>query len=180
MMEISMEDFGKCIAVLISGMGRSMTREQVAVYHEMLKDLPLESLKNAVKLALCEHEYATIPSIATLRRLATERADSSGWAVACQQVTKAARLAFYEPERARKILDERSLAALEAIGGLGRLHDLDGENRGTFTAQFKNAYDALERDEAKNRLRTGIEVSKRDTGEARAVSGLAGRLGVPQ
>lgn len=180
MMEISLEDFGKCMAVLISGMGKTMTRETVSVYHEMLKDLPLESLKNAVKMALCEHEYATIPSIATLRRLATEQPDSSGWAMACRKVHQAARLAFYEPERARKILDERSLAAVEAIGGLGRLHDLDGENLGTFTAQFKNAYDALGRDESKKRVRTGIEVQKRDTDEAGAVAGLAGRLGVSQ
>lgn len=180
MTEISLEDFGKCIAVLISGMGKSMSREQVSVYHEMLKDLPLESLKTAVKLALCEHEYATIPSIATLRRLATERADSSGWALACQQVTKAAKLAFYEPGKAREILDKRTLAALESIGGLERLHNLDGENRGTFVAQFRNAYDALERDESKIRLRTGIEVQKRDADEARAIGGLAGRLGVTQ
>lgn len=177
MTEISLEEFGKCIAVLISGMGKSMPREQIAVYHEMLKDLPLESLKLSVKRALCEHEFATIPSIATLRRLATEQADS-GWALACRKVTKAARLAFYEPGNAREILDERTLAALESIGGLDRLHDLNGENRGTFTAQFRAAYESLERTENRTRVLTGIEGPKRDSIESGAVAGLANRIGV--
>lgn len=174
--EISLEEFGKCIAVLISGMGKSMQREQVAVYHQMLKDLPLESLQLAVKRALCEHEYATIPSIATLRRLATEQSES-GWALAMEQVSKAAKIAFYQPEVARALMDERTLAAVNAIGW-DRLHDLVGENRGTFVAQFRNAYEALERSESKTRVRTGIEGPKRDSIEARAIGGLAGRLGV--
>lgn len=175
--EISLEEFGKCIAVLISGMGKPMSREQIAVYHQMLKDLPIESLQLAIKRALCEHEFATIPSIAAIRRLATEQADS-GWALACQKVTRAAKIAFYQPDKVRDFLDQRTLDALESIGGISRLHDLDGENRGTFTAQFRSAYEALERTEATARLRTGIEAPKRDSIEARAVSGLAGRLGV--
>lgn len=176
MTELSMEEFGKCIAVLISGMGKSMSREQIAVYHQMLKDLPLEALQLAVKRALCEHEYATIPSIAAIRRLATEESES-GWALAMAQVSKAAKLAFYEPGAARDLMDERTLAAVNAIGW-DRLHDLDGENRGTFVAQFRNAYEALERTESKTRVRTGIEGPKRDSVEARAIGGLAGRLGV--
>lgn len=172
--EISLEEFGKCIAVLISGMGKSMQREQVAVYHQMLKDLPLEALQLAVKRALCEHEFATIPSIATLRRLATEESES-GWALAMEKVSKAAKIAFYQPSAARALMDERTLAAVNAIGW-DRLHDLDGENRGTFTAQFRAAYEALERSESKTRVRTGIEGPKRDSIKARAVSGLAGRL----
>lgn len=176
--EISLEEFGKCIVVLISGMGKSMPREQIAVYHQMLKDLPLESLQLAVKRALCEHEYATIPSIAALRRLATEQSES-GWALAMEKVSKAAKIAFYEPEAARDLLDERTLAAVNAIGW-ERLHDLDGENRGTFVAQFRNSYEALERTEAKTRVRIGIEGPKRDSIEASAISGLAGRLAVTE
>lgn len=176
MTELSMEEFGKCIAVLISGMGKSMSREQIAVYHQMLKDLPLEALQLAVKRALCEHEYATIPSIAAIRRLATEESES-GWALAMEKVSKAAKIAFYEPGAARDLMDERTLAAVNAIGW-DRLHDLDGENRGTFVAQFRNAYESLERTESKSRARTGIEGPKRDSVEARTIGGLAGRLGV--
>lgn len=174
--EISLEEFGKCIAVLISGMGKSMPREQVAVYHQMLKDLPLDALQLAVKRALCEHEFATIPSIATLRRLATEQADS-GWALAMAQVSKAAKIAFYQPEKARSLMDEKTLAAVNAIGW-DRLHDLDGENRGTFTAQFRAAYEALERTENRTRVRTGIEGPRSDSIEAGAIAGLASRIGV--
>ena len=94
-----------------------------------------------------------------------------------EKVSKAAKIAYYQPEAARALMDERTLAAVNAIGW-DRLHDLDGENRGTFTAQFKNAYDALERVGAKTRVRTGVESLKRDSVEARAISGLAGRLGV--
>lgn len=174
--EISLEDFGKCIAVLISGMGKSMPREQIAVYHQMLRDLPLEALQLAVKRALCEHEYATIPSIATLRRLATEQSES-GWALAMEKVSKAVKLAHHQPSLARSLMDERTLAAVMIVGW-DRLQDMNSENRGTFTAQFRAAYEALERSESKTRVRTGIEGPKRDSVEARAVAGLAGRLGV--
>lgn len=179
MNEISLEEFGKCIAVLISGMGKTMSREQIGVYHQMLKDLPLESLQLAIRRVLCEHEFATIPSIAAIRRLATEETGSS-WAKALDRVTKAARIAYYQPSEARALMDDRTRAALESIGGLDRLHELTAENRGTFTAQFRNAYEALERTEATTRLRTGIEAQQLDTIEARAISGLAGRIGVTQ
>jgi len=174
--EMTLEEFGKCMAVLMAGIGKPMSKDQIAVYHQMLKDLSLDALQLAVKRALCEHEYATIPSIAALRRLATEQSDS-GWAMAMEKVSKAAKIAFYEPEAARALLDERTLAAVNAIGW-GRMKELDGENRGTFVAQFRNSYEALERTEAKTRVRTGIEGPKHDSIEARAVSGLAGRLGV--
>lgn len=173
---MTLEDFGKCIAVLMSGIGKTMPKEQIKVYHLMLQDLPIESLEVAVKRALCEHEFATIPSIAMLRRLATEEADS-GWALAMKQVSKAAKIAYYEPEAARALLDERTLAAVNAIGW-DRLKELDGENRGTFTAQFRNAYESIERTQATTRVRTGIEGPKRDSVEARAISGLAAKIGV--
>lgn len=173
---MDLSEFAKCMAVLISGIGKPMPEERLRVYHSMLSDLSVESLQIAIKRALCDHEFATIPSIAMLRRLATEE-DNSGLALAMIQVSKAAKIAFYEPERARDLLDERTLAAVNAIGW-DRLAELNGENRGTFTAQFKNAYEALERTEVKTRLRTGIDGPKRDSVEARAIGGLAAKIGV--
>lgn len=145
-------------------------------YEMALGDLSIEEITEAVKTACRECQF--MPSGAELRKMAAGDSGSS-WASAMLQVSKAAKIAFYQPEKARSLLDERTLAAVNAIGW-DRLHDLDGENRGTFTAQFKNAYDALERDEAKIRLRVGADASKRDTDEARAIGGLAGRLGVTQ
>lgn len=143
-------------------------------YEMALGDLSIEEVTEAVKRAC--RECAFMPSGAELRKMASGDSGSN-WATAMEKVSKAAKIAFYEPGAARDLMDERTLAAVNAIGW-DRLHDLDGENRGTFVAQFRNAYEALERTENKTRVRTGIEGPKRDSIEARAIGGLAGRLGV--
>lgn len=143
-------------------------------YEMALGDLSIEEVTEAVKRACRECQF--MPSGAELRTMATGDSGSN-WATVMEQVSKAAKIAYHEPDIARSLLDERTLAAVMAIGW-DRLQNLDSENRGTFVAQFRNAYEALERSESKTRVRTGIEGPRRDSVEARAVAGLAGRLGV--
>lgn len=141
-----------------------------------LGDLSIEEISEAVKRACRECEF--MPSGAELRKLSKGDAGSN-WATAMEKVSKAAKIAHHQPELARSLLDARSLAAVNLLGW-DRLCNLDAETRGTYTAQFRNAYEALERTEATERLRTGIEGPERDSIEAGAISGLAGRLGVTQ
>jgi len=68
-----LEDFLKVMAVLQAGTQRTATPQTIRVYHHSLSDLSFEVLLRAAELSLMEHEYATIPSIALLRRLATEQ-----------------------------------------------------------------------------------------------------------
>jgi len=143
-------------------------------YEMALSDLSIEAVTDAVKQACRECQF--MPSGAELRKMAVGESGSN-WALAMVQVSKAAKIAFHQPDLARSLLDEISLEAVNLLG-FDRLKELTAETRGTYTAQFRSAYEALERTEATARLRTGIEAPKRDSDEARAISGLAGRLGV--
>ena len=68
-----LEDFLKVMAVLQAGTQKTASPQTIKVYHRCLSDLSFDVLLRAAELSLMEHEYATIPSIALLRRLATEQ-----------------------------------------------------------------------------------------------------------
>jgi hypothetical protein len=157
---VEFDEFLTSIAVLCAGVGKSLTPEAVEVYYDGLRDLSLESFRSAVKLALAESEFPVVPQIGTLRRLAIEAEESVAWPVACRQALDARRFAFYEPKRAREMMDRRTLQAVEAIGGMRRLADLTPETIGTYTSQLKTAFDAIGRQEKKDRVLSGAAKSK--------------------
>ena len=74
--QCSLDDFLKVMAVLQAGVQRTATPQTIKVYHRCLSDLSFDVLLRAAELALLQHEYATIPSIALLRKLATEQPTS--------------------------------------------------------------------------------------------------------
>ena len=156
MADICLIEFGKCMAALTAAIGKPMTREQTGVYFDMLKDLTVDQLQLGVKRALCEHEFATIPSVATLRRLAVETESGSEAVLASERVLRARKVAYYEPAKALEMMaDERTRQAMESIGGLGRLADLTSETVGTYAAQFRDAYAKLERAGNRERILSG-------------------------
>jgi hypothetical protein len=71
-----LEDFLKVMAVLQAGTQKMASPQTIKVYHRCLSDLPFDVLLRAAELSLLQHEYATIPSIALLRKLATEQPTS--------------------------------------------------------------------------------------------------------
>ena len=71
-----LEDFLKVMAVLQAGTQKMASPQTIKVYHRCLSDLPFDALLRAAELSLMQHEYATIPSIALLRKLATEQPTS--------------------------------------------------------------------------------------------------------
>jgi len=137
-------EFAKALAPLLVAIGKRLEHAQLEVYFAMLSDLTVEQLRTAVARALCEHEFSTVPSIATLRRLAVERDGSDAIVKASEMVLASRKYAFYEPDRARKLItDPKAMQAMESIGGMGRLADLTPDTIGTYAAQFRNAYQAL-------------------------------------
>ena len=85
-------EFITAMAVLESGSGKTFKdRAQLDVYFDLLQDLTFEQLRAGVKRALAEHEFATLPSIAMLRRLALETSVSGAWATEWAAVVKGIR-----------------------------------------------------------------------------------------
>lgn len=71
-----LEDFLRVMAVLQAGTQKMASPQTIKVYHRCLSDLPFDVLLRAAELSLMQHEYATIPPIALLRKLATEQPTS--------------------------------------------------------------------------------------------------------
>jgi hypothetical protein len=71
-----LDDFLKVMAVLQAGTQKTASPQTIKVYHRCLSDLSFDVLLRAAELSLMQHEYATIPPIALLRRLATEQPTS--------------------------------------------------------------------------------------------------------
>lgn len=66
------EQFAPIMAYLSAGMGgKPMPRETAEVYFDLLGDLQPADLQRAAREALREHKYATFPTVALLRELAT-------------------------------------------------------------------------------------------------------------
>jgi len=64
------------MAVLQAGTQKTASPQTIKVYHRCLSDLSFDVLLRAAELSLMQHEYATIPSIALIRKLATEQPTS--------------------------------------------------------------------------------------------------------
>lgn len=78
------EEFGTIIAYLSAGVGKEFTRHQAEVYFDLLGDLPLPALQLAAKRALLESKYPTLPTVGTLRELATDGAVGSSQLTAAE------------------------------------------------------------------------------------------------
>lgn len=97
-------DFAKAMAVLAAGVDKTMPKEQVLVYYDLLKDIPIPVLKVAVKQALIEHDFHTIPPVGLLRRLAVtvmqgpEMSPDEAWGHV-RNARRQYHLALYEPQQ---------------------------------------------------------------------------------
>lgn len=62
-------EFAKIMAVLVAGTGSpKATPEQLDVYYETLRDLPLETLRTAALRALMDHKFPSLPPIGLIRQ----------------------------------------------------------------------------------------------------------------
>lgn len=64
--------FAHAMAVLSAGVDKKMPTHQTMVYYDLLSDIPIDVLRVAIKQALIEHDFHTIPPVGLLRRLATD------------------------------------------------------------------------------------------------------------
>ena len=65
-------EFARVMAYLGAAVGKPVSAETAEVYFSLLGDLPAPALEAAAQLALLEHRFPTLPTVAQLRELATE------------------------------------------------------------------------------------------------------------
>ncbi|HEV7999128.1 MAG TPA: hypothetical protein VGP63_04560 [Planctomycetaceae bacterium] len=131
---------------LFAALGRSLDAEGWIMWHKLLCDLPLPNLDYAIARWLTEVDSG-FPSIAAIRKLAADHqhgtllgADEAFWLViqALQQHSP-----YYAPHEFRRALPALVCQALDSCGGPAWIADLATDNRTTYAAQFRRAYEAI-------------------------------------
>lgn len=113
------KEFAAALAVLEAGVGQSLTAEQAEVWFDVLKDLPPDALKTAVRRYLSQSEYPGLPPVGKLRKLAVEAVNGLPLtaAEAWERVRYAIRRwGFYGPAEAFRSFDDLTRRAVQAIG----------------------------------------------------------------
>lgn len=67
-----MVEFAKVMAYIAAASQKPVSPETVEVYFDLLGDLDAEVLRSAAKEVVLNHEYATFPTVAALRKAAIE------------------------------------------------------------------------------------------------------------
>ena len=115
----------------------------VAVWHEMLEDLPADVVSVAVRRMCATLRFP--PSIADIRQAVTDAVrDAAGVPIAGEawaRVSKAmSRWGYHRPEQARADLGEDIWRAVEMVGGWC---DVCMGERAVLSAQFERRYNAM-------------------------------------
>ena len=64
------DEFDRCMAVLIAGVGKAMPREQVDVWRDLLGDMTFDELKRGIVACLRHYKFAGFPSAGLIREAA--------------------------------------------------------------------------------------------------------------
>jgi hypothetical protein len=63
-------DFAKVLGYISAAIGKPLSADAVEVYFDCLGDLSLDALQAGAKRVVCEHKWATFPTVAELREAA--------------------------------------------------------------------------------------------------------------
>ena len=66
------KEFAQIVAYVATAIDKELPKDRIAVYFDLLGDLPFEVLISAAKKVVLEHPWATFPSAAELRQAASE------------------------------------------------------------------------------------------------------------
>jgi hypothetical protein len=139
---------------LFAAIGRSLDAEGWIMWFRLLGDIPLPSLDYAIARWLTETDSG-FPSIAAIRKLAIEhqRGPTLGAAEAflIVRVAMKQRCPYYEPAEFMKLLPSLVRDAVAACGGPIWLAELRADQRTTYLAQFRRAYESFAASESRTR-----------------------------
>lgn len=146
---MSREEFLRVTAYITAASDKPLSQDRLEAYFDLLGDLPYEILLTAAKRVVLEHPWATFPSIAELRKAATE---STQGTIATLTAAEAWALAWkcigntdpeVEGSFARASFDLPAIV-IEAIRTFGLMAMCYGkEPIGVVRAQFTAIYEQL-------------------------------------
>ena len=179
-------EFTIAMAVLEAGKGKSLTDEQLEVWHDCLKDLPLAALQTAIKRYLCEGD--DWPSIAKIRNLAGSamHGEALSPGAAFGRASDALRrIGFVDGDggidcvaEAKEKLDAMTWEAIEGLGGWPAFCESPERERATLRAQFRMAYEGVAAQTAK--LKALPESVRPQIGKSPAPALVAESLKLPE
>lgn len=65
-------EFAEIVAYISAAVQKPLAKDATAVYFDLLGDLPVAVMRSAAKKVVLEHQWATFPTVAELRRAALE------------------------------------------------------------------------------------------------------------
>lgn len=171
------EEWCPIMAYLSAAVGKPMPHAQGEVYFDLLADLPAALALLAVRRAVAEGRYPTVPPVGVIRAAAAEAAGAAAptwpeaWALACRA---ARRYGLLYQSLALASLPPPARRAAEAVGWRALCDAAEGD-LDTLRAQFRDAYGAMaEREGREMRLPADLR-----PGVARLAGGI-GALPGPQ
>lgn len=129
-------------------MGKTATKEQVEVYFDLLNDIRADVLMEAARRAVMQHEFATIPPVATLRKIAAEiQGNVTGLSAmaALSGVRKLIREyggAYADAEDMRKAMAKMPPQVAACVQAFGWMNLCESTNPDTLQAQWRMNWDA--------------------------------------
>ena len=166
---MNLDDFGRALDALQVGTGKTMTPEQIEVWFQCLKDLPLPALQTAITRYLCEGD--DWPSIAKIRKLAGSAmyGECLSFGESFDAMLSAIRQhGSYNEQAARAKLDGLTWISVQGLGGWDAVCDSPTDQRSTLRAQFRMVYEGLrQREESHRALPESVRPRIENPGQGR-------------
>jgi len=177
------DEYAAVHATLFTACGRPTNEQMIATWWQLLRDIPVQTLKQAVYRWLAETDSG-FPTPAALRKLAAEfeHGPLLGPDEAFLLVTRALQRhsPYYEPREFCLALPPLVRQAVESCGGPTWIADLDIADRTTYAAQFRRAYEAIAaRANLARRLPESLRPRLADHAPAPAIARVAEALSLP-
>lgn len=141
--------FGELMAYMASAAAKPVDEHTARVYWDCLRDIPQAVLEPAVKRAVCEQVYATLPPVATIRRFALEVTHGTRLAaheaqnIAGRAIRKAGG-PYAEAEDMAKALAEMPPEVAGFVRRFGWTRIADADDPEIFRGQWRMAWDAAQ------------------------------------
>ncbi len=144
-------EFAAIVAYLEAATGKSPAAETVAVYWDLLHDLPADTLRRAARRVALEHAWATFPSAAEIRRAAVAPPGDQPSAWDAWGLVRLA-VGRYGLSRGADALAGLPALAKRACEAIGWADLCDATEGAVVRAQFVRCYDALAESEVRRAL----------------------------
>lgn len=153
---MTLREFAPLMAYLAAAAQKPAPAETVKVYFDLLNDIPVKVLEQAIRAAVVEHRYATIPPVATIREIASKIQGADHVMTAMESIAGARKL-IGEAGGSHAGPEERSAAFAKmpplvaaCLRAFGWDNFCDSECRETLQAQWRMNWDAVAERQKRN------------------------------